>query len=203
MSAACSVAGPTSSATATPGYLGTTAGVTDDNRFILFTRWQSEEAGNELLMRTEMQTWWEEFQQHFDGPVDFAETDDVTQHLAGGSDAAGFVQAIKVSNVDRARVEASDRQFEAVAPEFRPDLIGGIRVWTSPDGFVEANYFTSEDSGAYWRTAGTAAGARRGLPGLHRDDEERGVLRLSLAVPPLGSLTPTEALACARLAAFH
>ncbi len=45
-----------------------------------------------------------------------------------------------------ARVEASDRQFEAVAPEFRPDLIGGIRVWTSPDGFVEANYFTSEDA---------------------------------------------------------
>ncbi len=86
---------------ATPGYLGTTAGVTDDSRFMLFTRWESEGAGNELLMRTEMQTWWEEFQQHFDGPVDFAETGDVTQLLAGGSDAAGFVQAIKVSNVDR------------------------------------------------------------------------------------------------------
>jgi hypothetical protein len=130
----------------TPGYLGTTAGVTDDGRFLLFARWDSEEAGNELLVRAEMQAWWEEFQRHFDGSVEFAEAADVTMHLAGGSDAAGFVQAIKASGVDRAVIDASDRQFEAVASEFRPDLIGGVRVWTSPDVFVEANYFTSEDA---------------------------------------------------------
>ena len=28
----------------------------------------------------------------------------------------------------------------------RPDLIGGIRVWTAPDAFIEANYFTSENA---------------------------------------------------------
>ena len=51
---------------------------------------------------------------------------------------------MKVAGVDRKRVEAADRQFENVAASVRPDLIGGIRVWTAPDDFVEVNYFTSE-----------------------------------------------------------
>jgi hypothetical protein len=128
----------------TPGYLGATGGVTDDRRFLLLVRWESEEAGNELLLRGEQQEWYEAFQESFDGAIEFAETGDVTTHLAGGSDAAGFVQAMKVSGVDRQRVESVDREFESIAAQFRPDLIGGVRVWTAPDGFVEANYFTSE-----------------------------------------------------------
>lgn len=128
----------------TPGYLGATGGVTDDSRFLWFVRWESEEAGNELVMRPEHVAWYDEFQRSFDANVEFAETGDVTTHLAGGSDAAGFVQAMKVSGVDRVRVDAADREFENVAPHVRPDLIGGIRVWAAPDGFVEINYFTSE-----------------------------------------------------------
>ena len=130
----------------TRGYLGTTAGVTDDSRFLLLARWESEDAGNHLLTNAEMQAWWTDFQEHFDGPVTFAETDDVTTSLSGGSDRAGFVQAIKASGVDRAIVDTADRQFEALAPEFRPDLIGGVRVWTAADAFIEANYFTSEEA---------------------------------------------------------
>ena len=128
----------------TPGYLGATGGVTDDSRFLLFVRWESEQAANELLTRPEHRAWYDEFQRGFDGAVEFAETDDVTTHLAGGSDEAGFVQAIKVSGVDRQRFQAADQELEHLAPDFRPDLIGGLRVWTAPDGFVEANYFTSE-----------------------------------------------------------
>ena len=129
---------------ATSGYLGATGGVTDDKRFLLFVRWESEEAGNELLMRPEQQEWYTTFQESFDGEIEFAETGDVTTLLAGGSDAAGFVQAVKVSGVDRQKVEAADREFDDIAAQFRPDLIGGVRVWTAPDGFVETNYFTSE-----------------------------------------------------------
>jgi hypothetical protein len=84
------------------------------------------------------------FEESFDGAIEFAETGDVTTYLAGGSDAAGFVQGMKVSGVDRQRVEAADRELENVAAQFRPDLIGGVRVWTSSDGFIEVNYFTSE-----------------------------------------------------------
>lgn len=130
---------------ATAGYLGATGGVTDDRRFVLFVRWASEEAGTELLGRSEHLSWYEEFKTSFDGEIDFFQTSDVTSHLAGGSDAAGFVQAMKASGVDRSRVEAADHQFETIASEMRPDLIGGVRVWAAPDRFVELNYFTSEE----------------------------------------------------------
>ncbi|HZB40388.1 MAG TPA: hypothetical protein VE487_05460 [Ilumatobacter sp.] len=129
----------------TPGYLGVTGGVTNDRRFLLFVRWESEEAGDAFLMRPQQQAWYEEFQKSFDGPVHFDESGDVTTYLAGGSDTAGFVQGMKVSGVDRQRIDAADREFENIAPGIRPDLIGGLRVWTAADAFVEANYFTSEE----------------------------------------------------------
>jgi hypothetical protein len=129
---------------ATAGLLGATGGVTDDSRFLLFVRWESEAAGNELLMRPEHQEWYEEFERSFDGDIVFFETDDVTSLLAGGSDAAGFVQAMKVSGVDRRRIEEADKEFDKIASEMRPDLIGGLRVWSNADSFVEFNYFTSE-----------------------------------------------------------
>ena len=131
---------------ATAGYLGATGGVTDDRRFLLFVRWESENLANTFLTRPEQQAWYAEFQKSFDGDIEFAESGDVTTYLAGGSDAAGFVQAMKVSGVDRRRIDDADREFEQLAADFRPDLIGGVRVWTAPDAFVEANYFTSEDA---------------------------------------------------------
>jgi len=129
----------------TPGYLGATAGVTDHRRFLLFVRWESEAAGNDLLVRPEHLEWWAKFQEGFHGEVDFAETDDVAVFLGGGSDAAGFVQGMKVVGVDRARVDAADRLFEQVAADVRPDLLGSVRVWTAPDAFTELSYFSSED----------------------------------------------------------
>lgn len=128
----------------TPGYLGATGGVTDDRRFVLFVRWESEEAANELLADPEHQAWWVEFQRSFDGAVEFTESGDATTYLAGGSDAAGFVQLMKVAGVGRAVIDNADREFEKIAGDMRPDLIGGIRVWTTPDCYIEANYFTSE-----------------------------------------------------------
>ena len=50
---------------------------------------------------------------------------------------------MKVSGVDRAKVERLDASFDKIA-ELRPDLLGGLRVWTGPDAYVEAAYFTSE-----------------------------------------------------------
>ena len=43
-----------------------------------------------------------------------------------------------------AAISASHAEFDKLAAEFRPDLIGGVRVWTGPDSLYEANYFTSE-----------------------------------------------------------
>ena len=44
----------------------------------------------------------------------------------------------------RAVVKDLDERFEKHASTWRPDLIGGLRVWTGEDSAVEVNYFTSE-----------------------------------------------------------
>lgn len=127
------------------GYVGTTAGVAADGRAVVFVRFESEAAARANSERPEQGAWWADTEKFFDGPVQFSESSDVTTFLAGGSDDAGFVQVMKVAGVDRTKVEDGDRQFEPLASKLRPDLIGGLRVWTGPDSMIEANYFTSEE----------------------------------------------------------
>lgn len=125
------------------GYLGVTSGVTADGRAITIARFESESAARANSERPEQSAWWAETSKYFDGDVTFTESSDVQQFLAGGSNDAGFVQIMKSQGVDRARLEALDQQFDTLTG-LRPDLIGGLRVWTGPDSCVEANYFTSE-----------------------------------------------------------
>jgi hypothetical protein len=51
---------------------------------------------------------------------------------------------MKNHGIDRDRLHALDKTFEENAASFRPDLIGGVRVWTGPDSTVEIAYFRSE-----------------------------------------------------------
>ena len=46
--------------------------------------------------------------------------------------------------MDRDHVRLLDEAFEAHAASFRPDLLGGFRMWTGPDSYIEVAYFTSE-----------------------------------------------------------
>ena len=46
--------------------------------------------------------------------------------------------------MDRDRVHALDEQLEAHAASWRPDLLGGFRMWTGPDSYIEVAYFTNE-----------------------------------------------------------
>ena len=63
--------------------------------------------------------------------------------MGGGSDDAGFVQVMKSTGVDRQKLEAADAAMEPYASA-RPDLLGGIRIWTGPDRCVDVAYFTNE-----------------------------------------------------------
>lgn len=125
------------------GFLGATAGVADDGRAITIVRFESEDAARANSERPEQGAWWTDTAKYYEGDVDFTESSDVTEFLRGGSDDAGFVQIMKVAGVDRAQVERLDGSLEQLAGA-RPDLIGGLRVWTGPDRYVEAAYFTSE-----------------------------------------------------------
>ncbi len=126
------------------GYLGTTAGVTENDRAIAFARFESAAAAQANSERPEQGRWWAETEKCFEGPVTFADSDEVDTFLAGGSDAAGFVQIMKGSAPDRERLRVMDARLAEHAGSFRPDLIGGYRVWTGPSTYVEAAYFTSE-----------------------------------------------------------
>jgi hypothetical protein len=61
----------------------------------------------------------------------------------------------------RDRLHAMDESLEKHAESFRPDLIGGLRVWTGPDTYVEVAYFTSETEAREGETKGAARRARR------------------------------------------
>lgn len=125
------------------GYLGLTAGVTDDGRSVAIVRFEDEAAARANAARPEQTAWFEEMVKLYDGEPTFAESSDVTEWMGGGSDEAGFVQVMKSTGVDRAQVEKMDAAFEPFAGQ-RPDLLGGVRIWTGADSCIDVAYFTSE-----------------------------------------------------------
>jgi hypothetical protein len=125
------------------GFLGVTAGVTGDGRAISVVRFESEEAARANSERPEQSAWWADTAKLYDGEPTFTESSDVTLWMGGGSNDAGFVQVMKSTGVDREAVEKMDAAFEPHTG-LRPDLLGGIRVWTGKDSCVDVAYFTSE-----------------------------------------------------------
>jgi hypothetical protein len=118
--------------------------VTDGGDAIGFARFETASDAAANSQRSEQGQRWAETEKCFDGEVRFTDSDDVDSFVAGGSDDAGFVQVMKGHGMDRDRVRALDEQFEAHAGSFRPDLLGGIRMWTGPDSYIEVAYFTDE-----------------------------------------------------------
>jgi hypothetical protein len=125
------------------GFLGVTAGVTADGRAITIARFESEAAARTNSDRPEQGAWWSETAKLYDGEPTFTESDDVTLWMGGGSNDAGFVQVMKSTGADRATLERMDAAFEPLAGA-RPDILGGMRVWTGKDTCVDVAYFTSE-----------------------------------------------------------
>ena len=126
------------------GFLGSTAGVTDGGDAVAFARFETSSDAKANSERPEQGQWWAETEKCFDGEVRFTDSDDVDIFLAGGSSDAQFVQIMKGKDMDRDRVRALDEQFEVHAASFRPDLLGGFRMWTGPDSYIEVAYFTNE-----------------------------------------------------------
>lgn len=127
------------------GFLGSTAGVTADGRFVALVRFESESAAGANSERPEQGGWWSQTAQYLDNPM-FHDCPVVDLMGEGGSDVAGFVQVIqgKVTDVDRAR--ELDREMQADASAMRPDIVGGIVAWHPQNGrYTNAIYFTSEE----------------------------------------------------------
>ena len=125
------------------GFLGVTAGVTADGRAITIVRFASEAAARANSDRPEQAEWWKGTAKLYDGEPTFTESSDVTEWMGGGSDGAGFVQVMKSTGVDRAALERMDSAMEPYMGS-RPDLLGGVRIWTGPGSCSDVAYFTSE-----------------------------------------------------------
>jgi hypothetical protein len=127
------------------GWLGSTAGVTDDGRFIALARFESEEKARRNSNRPEQDRWWSETSKLFTGEATFKDSSDVTVDVTGDPDTAGFVQVIqgRGSDPDRARQLMSQDSEEWAA--FRPDVIGSVAVGHEGGAYTMAVYFTSEE----------------------------------------------------------
>jgi hypothetical protein len=129
------------------GYLGSTGGITDDGRYFGCVRFESAEAAQANADRPEQTAWFAETEKAFSGPPTFHSCTDIDVYLGGGSDSAGFVQAMQAQPTDRDKIRQLHVEFESLAREYRPDIIGWIVAWHPDDGgFTSVVYFNSEEA---------------------------------------------------------
>ncbi|MEV0453902.1 hypothetical protein [Catellatospora methionotrophica] len=127
-----------------PGWLGSTAGVTDDGRFIALARFESEEAARRNSDRPEQGRWWAEMAKLFSGEATFSDSNEVDVDVIGDPDQAGFVQIIQGRGTDPDRARELMSQDSGQWAAFRPDIIGSIAAQHNDGAYTMALYFTSE-----------------------------------------------------------
>jgi hypothetical protein len=126
------------------GWLGSTAGVTEDGRFVALVRFESEEAARRNSDRPEQDRWWTDTSKLFTGEASFRDSNDVMVDVNGDPDKAGFVQVMQGRGSDPDRAKELMGQDSAEWAAFRPDVIGSVAVGHEGGGYTMAMYFTSE-----------------------------------------------------------
>jgi hypothetical protein len=126
------------------GFLGATAGVTDDGRFVNIARFESADAARQNSERPEQSAWWAETSQLLDGEATFHDSEDVGTDMVGDPDQAGFVQVMQGRTKDRARAKELMSTPSQEWQSFRPDILGSINVDHGDGSWTSAIYFTSE-----------------------------------------------------------
>jgi hypothetical protein len=127
------------------GWLGSTAGVTDDGRSVAVVRFESEEAAQRNSDRPEQGAWWADTAKLFDGEVTFRNSTKVAPDLRGDPSQAGFVQVMQGEqgpDADRAQELMNANPDEWAA--FRPEILGSLGVTHSDGTWTMVLYFTSE-----------------------------------------------------------
>jgi hypothetical protein len=146
------------------GFLGSTAGVSDDGEFIAIARFESAEAAQRNSDRSEQGAWWAETEKLLEGEVRFYDCSDVEVRWGGGSDDAGFVQVIQgrlKNEDDRDRWRAMEQEAGAWMKENRPEVLGAVAAWQGRN-FSDFVYFTSEED--------ARAGEQKQPPGGEGED---------------------------------
>ena len=126
------------------GWLGSTGGVTDDGRFVMLARFDSEEAARRNSDRPEQGQWWAETAKALDGPATFHDSTDVTVDTPGDPDRAGFVQVMQGRGTDPDRAKELMNADSDKWAAFRPEILGSVAVGYDDGAYTMVMYFTSE-----------------------------------------------------------
>lgn len=129
------------------GWLGATMGATDDGQLVGIARFDSRQDAQRNSERPEQGAWFEEFAKHFDdGPV-FHDCDNARLFLRGGSDDAGFVQAMQMPVLDADKLAQAMEAMTSLGDNAfaRPELYGGVMALHGDEPVMtQVAYFTSE-----------------------------------------------------------
>jgi hypothetical protein len=162
------------------GWLGTTAGVTADGRFVAAARFSSEDAARRNSDRPEQDRWWSETSRLFDGEPSFADSDDVEVDTNGDPATATFVQVMQGRSSDPERARQLMAEDSTDWSSFRPDMLGSLAVGHDGGAYTMVMWFTSE-------AEAREGEAKEPPPELKAQMEEMGTL--SVGQPEFFDLT--------------
>ena len=127
------------------GWLGSTAGITEDGWSVTVVRFASEAQARRNSDRPEQREWWRDAAQHL-ARVVVHDAAKVHTYGAGGVDQAGFVQVIQGHSDDLARMASLGGDQDKVLARDAPHILG-MTVGEHADragDFTQIIYFTSE-----------------------------------------------------------
>jgi hypothetical protein len=126
------------------GWLGSTAGVSDDGWFVGVARFASEDAARRNSDRPEQGEWWSRLEALFTSEPAFHESTDIVVDEHGDLDAAGFVQVMQGRTSDPARARELTDNDDPAWRDHRPDVLGSLMAVHGDDAWTMVIYFTSE-----------------------------------------------------------
>lgn len=127
------------------GWLGSTAGVTEEGVLVALARFESEEAAMRNSERPEQGAWWQQLEALFTAQPEFRNSTYVDVETQGNPDAAGFVQVMQGRSRDLARARQLMVEDPTDWKELRPDILGILSVGHADGEWTTAVYFTSEE----------------------------------------------------------
>jgi hypothetical protein len=134
-------------ATDADGWLGSTAGTTEDGWSVVVVHFASEEQARRNSDRPEQRAWWREASQHL-GEIAFHDAPKVHLFRDGRCDQAGFVQVIQGHTDDLERAASLGPGQEETMAREAPHILG-VTVAEHADrsgDFTQIVYFTSEQA---------------------------------------------------------
>lgn len=127
------------------GWLGSTAGTTEDGWSVVVVYFASEAQAHRNRDRLEQRAWWRQASRHL-GEVTLHDAPMVHLYRDGRSELAGFVQVIQGHVDDWERMAVLGRGQEEATAREAPHLLGVTVAEHAdrPGDFTQVLYFTSE-----------------------------------------------------------